>query len=99
MRPYALVATREGPPRTPWTLHAHLGGANETVITWIDNNGRINIRVYNDIGTQNNALANVNAGNVNTAAAPISGALLHAIFTKRLYFRADFLQLGSKFFR
>ncbi|MEQ1491069.1 MAG: hypothetical protein ABL932_11020, partial [Terricaulis sp.] len=53
-------------------LHAHLGGANETVITWIDANGRINIRVYNDIGTQNNALAGVNVGNVNTAAAPIS---------------------------
>ncbi|MEQ1812700.1 MAG: hypothetical protein ABL889_22425, partial [Terricaulis sp.] len=53
-------------------LHAHLGGANETVITWIDANGRINIRVYNDIGTQNNSLAGVNVGNVNTAAAPIA---------------------------
>lgn len=53
-------------------LHAHLGGADETIVTWIDNNGRINIRAFNDNGTQNNALANVNIGNVNTAAAPIS---------------------------
>lgn len=36
VRPYALVATREGPPRTPWTLHAHLGGLPGTLRAEVD---------------------------------------------------------------
>ncbi len=75
-----LLITNSGRDPSVAGLHAHVGGGDETVITWIDANNRINIRVYNDNGVQNNALAGVNVGNLNTAAAPmVAGAQQHVI--------------------
>jgi len=56
------------------------GGANETVVTWIDQNSRINIRVYNDNGAQNNNALGVATNNVNTASAVVAaGGQQHMI--------------------
>ncbi|WP_228126839.1 beta strand repeat-containing protein [Candidatus Viadribacter manganicus] len=75
-----LLISNNGRDPSVAGLHAHLGGADEIIITWIDANNRLNIRVYNDNGTQNNALAGVNQGNVNTATAPIvAGSQQHVI--------------------
>ena len=60
-------------------LHAHVGGANETIITWIDASNNINIRAYNDAGTELNTLG-VTATNLNTAGSPLAaGAQQHVI--------------------
>ncbi len=58
-------------------LHEHVGGANQTIITWIDASNNINIRAYNDAGTQLNTLG-VTANNLNTAERPLAaGAQQH----------------------
>ena len=58
-------------------LHEHVGGANETIITWIDASNNINIRAYNDAGTQLNTLG-VTVTNLNTAGRPLAvGAQQH----------------------
>jgi len=61
-------------------LHAHVGGLDETIVTFIDASNNINIQAYNNAGTLLNTITGVTQTNVNTAARPIAaGSQQHVV--------------------
>ena len=53
-------------------LNVGLGGGDETIVTWIDATGNINIRAYNNAGTQLNTITGVTTTDINTAARALA---------------------------
>ncbi|MEQ1780040.1 MAG: hypothetical protein ABMA14_01685, partial [Hyphomonadaceae bacterium] len=53
-------------------LNVALGGADETIVTFIDGSNNINILAFNDAGTQINTITGIVANNVNTAARAVA---------------------------
>lgn len=53
-------------------LHAHVGGLDETIVTFIDAANNINIQAYNNAGTLLNTITGVTQTNVNSAGRPLA---------------------------
>ncbi|MEQ1784510.1 MAG: hypothetical protein ABMA14_24450, partial [Hyphomonadaceae bacterium] len=61
-------------------LTPHVGGLDETIVTFIDASNNINIQAYNAAGALLNTITGVTQTNVNTAGAPIaSGSQQHVV--------------------